>query len=73
MIRHSGVRWVSMSCLLRRAATKGSYTGGKTPLCPATKEASVADTLGLALDASEAPMDLSSVLVHEYAKAPVEI
>ena len=41
--------------------------------CPSQREASVADTLGLALDASLAPMDLSSVLVHEYAKAPVEI
>ena len=71
MIRHSGVRSVSLSRLLRRAATKGSYISGNTPL--PQSEASVADTLGFALDASEAPMDLSSVLVHEYAKAPVEI
>ena len=74
MIRHSGVRSASLSCLLRRAATEGSYTGsGNKPLVQPEREASVADTLGLALDTSEAPMDLSSVLVHEYAKGPVEI
>ena len=73
IIRHSGVRSVSLSCLLRRAATEGSYTSGKTRhFVQAQREASVADTLGL-LDTSEAPMDLSSVLVHEYAKGPVEI
>ena len=71
IIRHSGVRSATLSCLLRRAATEGSYAAAA---CRATeREASVADTLGLALDASEAPMDLSSVLVHKYAKAPVEI
>ena len=73
IIRHSGVRSVSLSCLLRRAATKGSYTSGKHATLSSHREASVADTLGLALDTSEAPMDLSSVLVHEYAKGPVEI
>ena len=49
------------------------YRQRQQATCPSQREASVADTLGLALDASEAPMDPSSVLVHEYAKAPVEI
>ena len=72
IIRHSGVRSATLSCLLRRAATEGSYAAAaNSHLSKPEREASVADTLGLALDASEAPMDPSSVLVHEYVNDPL--